>query len=86
MQLNMGFIWIGALLVLGGVLLTAGKALGRGRLSETKSARRGYASGTLEPKGANARLPFRAFWPGLMMLALGALLLVIGATAWMPET
>ena len=86
MQLNMGLIWIGALLVLGGVLYTAAKALGRGRLSEIRSARQGYASNTLEPKGARARLPSRALWPGLLLLALGALLLVAGATAWMPET
>ena len=86
MQLNMGLIWIGALFILGGVLLTAAKALRRGRLSEVRSARPDYASSTLEPKGASARLPLRALWPGLLLLALGALLLVVGATAWMPET
>ena len=86
MQLNMGLIWIGALLVLGGVLLTAAKALGQGRLSGLRSARQGYASNTLEPKGASARLPLRALWPGLLLLALGALLLVAGATAWIPAT
>jgi hypothetical protein len=84
MQLNMGLIWIGALLVFGGLLLTAAKALGRGRLSEVRSARQGHTSNTLEPKGASARLPLRALWPGLLLLALGALLLLAGATAWVP--
>ncbi len=86
MQLNMGLIWIGALLVLGGVLFTAAKALRQGRLSEARSARQGYASDTLEPKGASARFPLRAIWPGLVLLALGALLLVAGATVLIPET
>jgi hypothetical protein len=86
MQLNMGLIWIGALLVLGGVLFTAAKALGRGRLSGARSARQGYASDTLEPKGESARFPLRAIWPGLVLLALGALLLLAGAMAWTPET
>ena len=86
MQLNMGLIWIGALLVLGGVLFTAAKSLGRGRLSDARSLRQGYASGTLEPKGAGARFPLGAIWPGLVLLALGALLLLAGAMAWMPET
>jgi hypothetical protein len=86
MQLNMGLIWIGALLVLGGVLFTAAKALGRGRLSGARSARQGYAGDTLEPKGESARFPLRAIWPGLVLLALGALLLLAGAMAWTPET
>jgi len=86
MPLNMGLIWIGALLVLCGVLFTAAKALGRGRLSGARSTRQGYVSDTLEPKGESARFPLRAIWPGLVLLALGALLLIAGATVWIPET
>jgi hypothetical protein len=78
MQLNMTLIWLGALLVMGGVLFTAAKALGRGRLSEPPAQRQG-PSDTLEPQGAGARLRVKSLWPGLALLAGGALLMLIGA-------
>ena len=58
MQLNMGLIWIGALLVVGGVLFTAAKALGRGRLSGARSTQTtpsAKASATFPSQGDLAR-------------------------------
>jgi hypothetical protein len=76
MQAGVLFVWAGAILVLCGVLFTAAKALGRGRLSE---ARPGEAADTLEPRGGNRGLRLGANWPGLALVGLGALLLLIGA-------
>jgi hypothetical protein len=77
MQTDVGLVWIGALLVVGGVLFTAAKALWPGRLSEARTT--GSARDTLEPRGTGARLHVRAIWPGLALIGLGALLLLAGS-------
>ena len=79
MGLSMGMIWLGALLVLGGVVATAAKVLSLGRLSESRSPRAGMPGGTLEPQARSPGLRLRAIWPGLALAALGALLLLAGA-------
>lgn len=79
MQPTIGLIWAGALLVLGGVLFTAAKALRGGRLSEARESRPGLASDTLEPRRAATSLGLKANWPGLALIALGSLLLLAGA-------
>jgi hypothetical protein len=84
MPSNMTLIWIGALLVMGGLLFTAAKALGRGRLSEAPSPRSGALGASLEPRGPGARLRLEGLWPGLAVSAFGALLLLAGAAEWLP--
>ena len=81
MRWSILFIWTGALLFIGGVLFTAAQALWRGRLSEARQARPGTTSGTLEPPPGERSSGFglKANWPGLAMLALGAILLLAGA-------
>lgn len=78
MGLSMGMIWLGALLVLSGVLLTAAKILSLGRLSGSRSPRPGAAGGTLEPPATGTHFRFQAIWPGLALVASGALLLLAG--------
>ena len=83
----MVIIWLGALLVLSGVLFMAAQAIWRGRLSEWRS--RSTAVGdtleprqpgdTLEPRQPGAGFGLTTNWPGLALIALGALLLLIGA-------
>jgi hypothetical protein len=67
---------IGALLVICGLLYMAGAALYRGRMSEPHSSR-GESAG-LEPRHRGLRfLGLKANWPGLVVAALGALMLLI---------
>jgi hypothetical protein len=85
MQLDMTLTWIGALLVMGGVLYAAAIALGRGRLSEARASR-AMKRPTLEPTGPGARLRLRSLWPALAVAALGVVLLLAGAVDWSPAT
>jgi hypothetical protein len=73
------FIWGGALLVIGGLLYTARQAIWRGRLSEAGTARSGVRSDTLEPRERSRGFQFKANWPGIALIGLGAILLLAGA-------
>jgi hypothetical protein len=74
-------VWIGALLIIGGVLFTAAQAIRRGRLSVPRQSRPGLAVDTLEPPPGERSGGFglKANWPGLALIALGCLLLLAGA-------
>jgi hypothetical protein len=83
----MTLVMIGALLVLAGVVFMAAQPLWRGRLSSVKRPDQGIGQG-LSPEGASdtlePRRPARGFgiksnWPGLAMIAVGAVLLLVGA-------
>ena len=80
MQIGISFIWLGALLLIGGVVFTGARALGRGNLSEPHSTRPGAANDTLEPRRPASGLGLRANWPGLALIGVGAILLLAGAT------
>ena len=67
----MMLVWIGALLVIVGVVLTATRTLQRGRLSDPEAVR-----DTLEPKGSGKRLSVKADLPGIALIAIGSLLLL----------
>jgi hypothetical protein len=70
---------LGALLVLGGILYMARTAIWRGPLSGRDSAR--PVRGTLEPPQRSVRfLGLGTNWPGLLLMAIGAILLVSGAS------
>jgi hypothetical protein len=79
MQSSLLLIWLGALLVVGGVLFTAAQAIWRGRLSEARQPRPGAASDSLEPRGRTTGLGLRANWPGLALIGVGFILLLAGA-------
>ncbi|HYI89537.1 MAG TPA: hypothetical protein VEY05_06505 [Beijerinckiaceae bacterium] len=79
MPWSMLFIWGGVLLVVGGVLALARQAIRRGRLSEVRPAAPGAAGDTLEPSGRGRSFDWQASWPGLALIAGGALLLLVGA-------
>jgi hypothetical protein len=79
MQSRMILVWLGALLVIVGLLFTAGQAIWRGRLSEARQSGSGAAGNTLEPRERAAGFGLKANWPGLAMIGLGFILMAVGA-------
>jgi hypothetical protein len=80
----MAVILIGALLFIGGVLYMAVATLGRGRLSDPAPERfnpnLATSGPTLEPSRRGLRfLGLAANWPGLLMMAAGAAMLLSAA-------
>jgi hypothetical protein len=74
----MFLIGLGALLVLGGALYMARTAIWRGSLSGPDSSR--PVRDTLEPPRRSVRfLGLGTNWPGILLMAIGAVLLVSGA-------
>ncbi len=76
----MTVIYIGALLVFGGMLSMAYKAIWQGRLSGASRRDAMVKSTTLEPQGRSAAFDPKANWLGLTLVALGTIFLVAGAT------
>jgi sulfite exporter TauE/SafE len=69
---------LGALLVLVGILYMARSAIWRGPLSGPESSR--PVRDTLEPPRRSMRfLGLGTNWPGILLMAVGAVLLVAGA-------
>ena len=69
---------LGALLVLGGMLYMARAAIWRGPLSGRDSSQ--PVRGTLEPpRRGLGFLGVGTNWPGILLMAIGAVLLVSGA-------
>ena len=79
MQTSILLIWLGALLLIAGVVFTAARALGRGNLSEPHATHSGAVNDTLEPRRPASGLGLRANWQGLALIAIGAILLLGGA-------
>ena len=65
-------VWIGALLIVIGVLLSATTTIRRGRLSDAEPPPAGDAPDTLEPKGRGRRLSLKADVPGIALFVIGA--------------
>jgi hypothetical protein len=71
-------IWLGALLVVGGLVLLAAPPIWRGRLSGGRSPSP-VAGDTLEPRRPAAGFGLATNWPALALVVLGAVLLLVGA-------
>jgi hypothetical protein len=69
-------ILLGAFLVLSGVVYMAGQAIWHGRLSGRRSPSQGD---TLEPRERGGGFGLGTNWPGFVLIALGAVLLIAGA-------
>jgi hypothetical protein len=76
----MTIVLIGALLVICGIVYMAVIAIRHGRLSGSSKRRTMVESTTLEPRTRGTAFDLRSNWIGLAMLALGAVLLLAGAT------
>lgn len=72
-------VWIGALMVIAGLLLMAAQPLWRGRLSGLRRTHSAEPSVTLEPERPARGFGIRANWPGLALVVIGAILLLAGA-------
>lgn len=68
----------GAVLVVGGLLILVAQPIWRGRLSAVRRVS-GAAEPTLEPQEPGAGFRLKENWFGLVLLALGGLLLLLGA-------
>jgi hypothetical protein len=75
----LSLIWLGALLVIAGVVYAATQAIAQGRLSKARQAR--SAGPTLEPERPDAAGGFglAAVWPALVLIAAGAAILILAA-------
>jgi hypothetical protein len=76
----MTIVLIGALLVICGVVYMAAKAIRQGRLSGSSRRRTMVESTTLEPNTRGTAFDLKSNWIGLALVALGAVLLLAGAT------
>jgi hypothetical protein len=74
-------IWLGAILFVSGLLYTATQPIWRGRLSGGRMRLAQPTEGTLEPPRPGAGFGLRTNWPGLGLIALGVLLMLLGAIA-----
>jgi hypothetical protein len=73
-------IWIGALLVVLGLVYMVYETLRRGRLSGTAASSPPPRDGTLEPRRHGVGfLGLAGNWPGLALMAVGFLLMLAGA-------
>jgi hypothetical protein len=75
----MVFFGLGALLVVIGLVALAGPPIWRGRLSGKRSRAATVADNTLEPRQPGAGFGLKTNWAGLALVALGAVLLLVGA-------
>ncbi len=75
----MSIILIGAMLVIGGVLYMAGRAIWQGRLSGASRRRTMVETTTLEPQTRGTPFDLKSNWIGLALIAIGAVLLFAGA-------
>jgi hypothetical protein len=71
-------ILLGALLIIGGVMLLARQTISRGRLSDRRPRAAG-ADVTLEPRERGGGFGLATHWPGFALIALGAVLLLARA-------
>lgn len=74
-------IALGAILVVAGIALAAMRTASRGKLSDPHAKIPGHRTDTLEPQGRGGRLSIKADLPGLLLMAVGAVLIFMGASA-----
>jgi hypothetical protein len=74
----MSVIWLGAVLFIGGLVFMATQPIWRGRLSGRPTRSATAADGTLEPPRPGAGFGLKANWPGFALIALGAILMLVG--------
>ena len=79
MHSGMILIWIGAFLIIAGIVLAAGQVLWRGRLSDPHRMGSTGSSATLEPQGRVRPFHPKHHWPSIALVALGVILMLAEA-------
>ena len=79
MQTDMILVWIGALLIIVGIVLAAGQVLWKGRLSDAHRMGPTGASATLEPQGRVRAFHPKHHWPSIILVAFGIVLMLAEA-------
>lgn len=79
METGFSLAWIGAALIVCGIVLMVGQILWRGRLSDARHRGRSGADVTLEPRGQARAFNPKAHWTSLALIALGIVLLLVRA-------
>jgi hypothetical protein len=72
----MALIWLGAVLIIGGVVFMAAQPMLQGRLSRLRRVSPARPGNTLEPERPAKGFGMNSNWPGLLMIALGTVLLL----------
>jgi uncharacterized membrane protein len=75
----MTLIWLGVLLVFGGMLHMAFQPIWRSRLSGRSRLRSGRPSDTLEPTKPAGGFGIKSNWPGIVLVAPGGAFLLAAA-------
>lgn len=75
----MGLVWIGAALVILGIVVSTITTLKRGRLSQDEQPVTHEPRDTLEPQGRGRQLSLKADLPGIALVGLGFILLAAAA-------
>lgn len=75
----MALVWIGALLVVIGIVVSTITTLKRGRLSQDEEPVTHEQRDTLEPEGEGRRLSLGADLPAIALVGIGLILLAIAA-------
>jgi hypothetical protein len=75
----MTLIWLGALLIICGVVYTAAQPILQGRLSRVRPVTPARPGNTLEPERPAKGFGLSSNWPGLLMIGLGTILLLFWA-------
>jgi len=79
MPSSMLLVGLGALLVVGGVVLIATQMLWSGRLSDARRSRSAGPDATLEPRGRSSLFDLKTHWPSFAIISLGVVLLIAAA-------
>lgn len=72
----MTLIWLGVLLIIVGIVYMAAQAIMPGRMSRVRPVSPRRPGNTLEPERPASGFGLQSNWPGLVMIALGAILLI----------
>jgi hypothetical protein len=79
MPSSMLLVGLGALLVLCGVVLIAGRLIWAGPLSQARRSRTAVPGATLEPRGQSGIFDIKAQLPGVGLLTIGIIVLLAAA-------